>query len=80
MRKSVLVMGLFDALLSGCATTQGGVLRCPALVEYPPADQRQAAQEMKVLLPASSQVAKMIVDYGQLRDAVRASCAIEASK
>lgn len=66
--------GLFSAL-SGCATTQGGMIRCPALVEYSQADQREAAQEMRVLLPRDSQLARMMVDYGKTRDAIRASCA-----
>ena len=70
------------ALLSGCAgaTSDGG--RAPlSLVDYPPAFQARAAEELQALAPACplheasgacSSLAPMIEDYGELRARVRA--------
>jgi hypothetical protein len=44
---------------------------CPRLVDYSRAVQARAAEELKNL-PAQSPLAVMLVDYGKLRDQVRA--------
>ncbi len=69
MRLSILMMALFS--LAGCQSyvaTSG----CPPLVTYSAADQKQASSELRALLPRDSQIARMIVDYGKMRDACRA--------
>lgn len=64
MRLIALALGLFS--LGACQTMRGG---CPPLVAYSAAQQRQAAAEMRKI--SGSQVSRMIVDYGKLRDACR---------
>lgn len=69
-------------LLSGCAgASSSGTIERPVLVEYPPAFQVRAAQELEALgqgCPlhaageACSALARMIEDYGELRARVRA--------
>jgi len=69
------------ALLSGCAgaTSSGGIAR-PLLVDYPPAFQARAAEELEALGPGCplhapgegcSTIATMIEDYGELRARTR---------
>ncbi len=71
MRLSVLTMVLFS--LTGCQTMMSG---CPPLIAYSAAEQKQASSELRVLLPHDSQLGRMIVDYGKMRDACRASARI----
>ncbi len=70
------------ALLSGCAgaTSEGGSIARPALVDYPPAFQARAAAELERLGPGCalharsagcSALVRMIEDYGELRAMVR---------
>jgi hypothetical protein len=54
--------------LAGCQSTGGS--GCPPLVAYSAETQRQAAQELR-RLPPDSQLAKMIIHYGQMRRACR---------
>ncbi|RJP45493.1 hypothetical protein C4587_00940 [Candidatus Parcubacteria bacterium] len=54
--------------LASCASTGGGA---PPLVTYSVATQRQAAAELRKL-PKDSALARMIVDYGKQRAAIRA--------
>ena len=65
MRLIVLIGGLFS--LAACQSTGGG--GCPPLVTYSQKQQAQAAAELRGM--TRSQVAKMIVDYGKMRDACR---------
>lgn len=65
MRSIVWMAGLFS--LAACQSTGGG--SCPPLTAYSAVEQRQAAAELRKM--PESQVAKMIVDYGKLRDACR---------
>lgn len=48
------------------------IFKCPTLVKYDVDDQKAAAAEMKAL-PDTSVIARMITDYGKLRDACRIS-------
>lgn len=52
--------------LTACQSTRGG---CPPLIPYSAAQQAQAAAEMRKI--PNSQIARMIVDYGKMRDACR---------
>lgn len=65
MRLIVLIGASFS--LAACQTTRGG--DCPPLVTYSVQQQRQAAAELRKM--SKSQIAKMIVDYGKMRDACR---------
>lgn len=69
------------ALLSGCAgeSSSGSIAR-PVLVDYPPAFQARAAEELEALGPGCplhavgegcSTIATMVEDYGELRARVR---------
>lgn len=66
-------------LLGGCATWSSKkerqlalvISRCPILQQYTPEQLKQAAAEVKNL-PSESQAARLITDYGKLRDACRA--------
>jgi len=68
-------VGIFSALvapafvLGACASAGGG---CPPLVAYPAAAQLRAARELQAL-SRDSEIGAMIVDYGKMRDACRAS-------
>lgn len=55
--------------LIGCATVVSDT--CPSLVDYTPEEQNQAADELESISP-SSLIARMIGDYGVLREQVRA--------
>jgi len=63
----IVFLAAISSLLAACQTTGGG---CPPLVTYSRAQQTQARSEL-LSLPAGSQIAKMIVDYGKTRDACR---------
>jgi hypothetical protein len=52
---------------SGCKSTSEG---CPPLIDYSAERQTLAAKELR-RLPANSEVAKLVVDYGKLRAACR---------
>lgn len=61
---------------SGCATDGSNPppavqVICPAIRDYDPVTQKQAARELRNL-PKGSVVTGMIADYGDLRDQVRA--------
>lgn len=69
-------------LLSGCAgaSSSSGSIARPQLVDYPPAFQARAAEELEALGPGCplhapgeecSTLATMIEDYGELRARVR---------
>jgi PBP1b-binding outer membrane lipoprotein LpoB len=77
--KRTIVVVLSALLFSGCAggltDTQKGQLalvinKCPVLQNYSRTQLKKAASEMKNL-PSQTQIAKMIGDYGKLRDACR---------
>ena len=59
---------LFSLLPGGCASPIGG--DCPPLPAYSSATQRLAAVELRGA-PKGSALARMIVDYGKMRDACR---------
>ena len=67
----LLVLGLALTLTTACATVAFEPV-CPALPEYTPATQRQAAEELKVLPPGGAVRGRMMPDYGTMRDEVRA--------
>lgn len=66
-------------LLGGCAGISAQqekklnlvITKCPVLVKYSPEQLKEAAAELRGL-PEKSQIAKMTIDYGKLRDACRA--------
>lgn len=60
------------ALLGACAPA-GSEPACLALVPYSHVVQVQAAEELAAL-PAGTVVARMIVDYGDLRARMRGAC------
>jgi hypothetical protein len=81
-----LLAALMMLTLAGCATTDGRVLsltngkpvtetlvlsKCPALKKYSKEQLEKAAIELQGMVP-DSVIAKMVVDYGQLREACRA--------
>jgi len=76
MIKTVIAVALSAMLLGGCATVQSSpslplvISQCPALTKYTQAQLNKAAAEMRSL-PTESQVAKLVTDYGKLRDACR---------
>lgn len=67
--------------LSGCAgATSSGSIARPVLVDYPPAFQARAAEELEALRPGCqlhavgegcSTLARMVEDYGELRARLR---------
>lgn len=82
----IAIAALCMLTLVGCATTDGRVLsltsgkpvtetlvlsKCPALKKYSKEQLEKAALELEGQVPGSI-VAKMVVDYGQLREACRA--------
>jgi len=78
MRKSALARpAIFSlaAALAGCSATGGG--DCPPLVAYGAPAQGRAARELGGLA-ADSEIARMIVDYGKMRDACRAAAGVHA--
>lgn len=73
LRKFWLSLALLPLLLTGCVTAPSEMVltRCPSLRTYTPEFQRKAADELSHL-PQGSPVARLVTDYGQLRDACRA--------
>lgn len=61
---AILLLGL-----AGCTTTTVAV--CPAIVDYTPGQQDEAADELLVLPPGSI-ITQMLLDYGELRNRLRA--------
>lgn len=63
------------ALLTGCATGASDVRpsMCGWVVEYPPAMQARAAEELDAL-PSGSALRVLAEDYGELRARIRAAC------
>ena len=64
MWRVILIVAIFS--LAACQSTAAG--GCGPLVAYSAAQQRQAAAELR-RLPKDSQLARMIVHYGQTRAA-----------
>jgi len=64
--KMKLPLILMLASFSGCQSTS----RCPPLVDYSAELQTKAAKELRAL-PRDSAVARLVVDYGQLRRTCR---------
>jgi hypothetical protein len=63
---------MLPVLLSACATGSSRTeWVCPSLVEYSTEEQGRAANELAAQ-PAGSVLAKFVVDYGRLREQVRA--------
>lgn len=69
------------ALLTGCATGNSSSAVTPTIVEYNQPFQSKAADELQamqppcaldVILPGCSVVHRMVLDYGDLRNRVRA--------
>jgi hypothetical protein len=56
--------------LSGCASPGPA---CPPVVAYTPAEQQQAAAELRAP-PAKPMLGRMVADYGTMRDRVRSVC------
>lgn len=79
MNKILIVTMLGTLLLGGCASMNAQqekrlnlvITKCPILTKYSPEQLKAAAKELRNL-PSESQVAKMVIDYGKLRDACRA--------
>lgn len=82
------MLALSSLLLGGCmgfggtppATTvppalgsMAHIMKCPKLETYSGSMQKQTAEELRLLSPAS-QVATMVVDYGKLRSSIRKDC------
>lgn len=63
---AIWILASFE--LAACQSTGGA---CPPLVSYTPETQRQAAAELR-RLPKDSPLAKLVVDYGKTRAAIRA--------
>lgn len=63
-------------LLTGCATGGSDIrpAMCGWVVEYTPAAQARAADELD-LLPPDGALRVLIEDYGELRTRIRAACA-----
>ena len=79
MNKIIIASVITMFMLSGCANLNAQneeklsivTARCPVLVQYSKAELKQAAKEFGEL-PTQSQLVKMTIDYGKLRDACRA--------
>ncbi len=73
LRLAVLVIGA--GWLTGCArvSSEPGVAACPPVVEYSPAEQAQAADEI-ASLPQNAVIIGWLSDYSAMRDQAR-SCA-----
>ena len=74
--KLFIATAVIGILLGGCATTssqeQVALVKqqCPVLKRYSREQLAQAAKELRALA-TDSQIAEMITDYSQLRDACR---------
>jgi hypothetical protein len=72
MRKGKFCFALLACLLMAACQPQVAVKTvCPPLIDYDPAFLNSAADELD-RLPAGSPVARLVIDYRQLRDMVRA--------
>jgi hypothetical protein len=60
---------IFSFAIGNCAPAPAS--SCPPLIQYSPAIQRQAAQDLRAL-PEKSALATIIVDAKRTRDAIRA--------
>jgi len=78
--KHILIAAMMTTLaLGGCASVKPAqeqklalvINKCPILTKYSPEQLKAAAQELRGL-PSESQISKMVIDYGKLRDACRA--------
>lgn len=67
--KRLAAITVSSLMLYGCSTVPIAV--CPAIVEYPPETQQKAADELAGL-PKPSALGRMMTDYGQLRERLRA--------
>lgn len=75
-RLAVLTVAM--SWLTGCATVgfeNGSAAACPPVVEYSPAFQARAAEEL-ARLPNGSAVVEMMGDYAVMREQVRACTAL----
>lgn len=63
---AILIAASFS--IAACQSTV--VSGCPPLIEYSASTQKQAAMELRAL-PKDSQIAKLVVDYGKMRNACR---------
>jgi len=73
MRSSMprwIALALMTSLTAGCDRAVSSAA-CPPLVSYSPAEQAQAADELRTL-PAGAMLREFIKDYGVLRAQVRA--------
>lgn len=68
MLRNVLTVVIFSISLAGCQTVRAG--GCPTLPAYSVTTQKEAAAALRGL-PKGSPLARMIVDYGKVRDACR---------
>ena len=74
LRQILALTGI--AWLTGCATVVSDT--CPTLFDYAPEVQARAADEL-VALPKGSALARMVGDYGVVRNEIRA-CRGETQK
>lgn len=72
MQRIAWIAVLFSLALGACQ--QSTITRCPPLASYSADFQRRAAEQLR---RSGEAVGQLVVDYGKLRDACRAS---EASK
>lgn len=67
----LLSIAALSSALAGCVTTSGTPAgTCPSLPAYSPAQQKQAAAELRAL-PPNSEISVMVTDYGRVRDVCR---------
>lgn len=72
MLRSLRALVILIALPGACATVgSSAIVSCPPLAEYTPEQQVIAADELQAM-PRDSMIARMIGDYGVLRQQVRA--------
>jgi len=65
----LLLVLIGPALLSACATVVSDT--CPTLFDYSEAEQARAADELDAL-PEGSVIARLVGDYGVVRNEIRA--------
>lgn len=70
--KRLLIVPIATLSLTGCLTagSSRAVVVCPPVVEYAPALQARAAEEL-ASLPAHSAIAVLLSDYAVMRDQAR---------
>lgn len=72
-RPGLLPLVMLLASLTGCAVPASDVTACPPIVQYDPAFQARAADELDAIVAAGhTAIPQMIVDYGRERDMLRA--------